>query len=100
MLLAVDVGNTQTVLGLLDGEALVGALAGRDTAQLTADDLAVVLEGLLDLQRPRPVAQVEASRCRRTVPVLGAEWAGLSASATWDAPAGRRHRHPQRACPS
>ena len=32
MLLAVDVGNTQTVLGLYDGGALVDALAARDRA--------------------------------------------------------------------
>ncbi len=39
MLLAVDVGNTQTVIGLFDGEKLVGHWRMSTDASLTADEL-------------------------------------------------------------
>src|SRR4051794_16680089 len=47
MLLAVDVGNTQTVLGLFEGEALVEHWRIATEAHRTADEIAVVLHGLL-----------------------------------------------------
>jgi type III pantothenate kinase len=47
VLLAVDVGNTQTVLGLFDGERLAGHWRISTTATLTADELRVVVSGLL-----------------------------------------------------
>ena len=48
MLLAVDVGNTQTVLGLYDGEAR-GGLAGRDRAGADRRRARRAARGLLDL---------------------------------------------------
>jgi type III pantothenate kinase len=53
MLLAVDVGNTHTVLGLFDGDDLVEHWRISTEAQRTADELAVVLRGLL-AQHPGP----------------------------------------------
>ena len=50
MLLAVDVGNTQTVFGLSTA-ASSRALARRDRARRTGDELGVLLGGLLDLER-------------------------------------------------
>ncbi len=47
MLLAVDVGNTHTVLGLFDGDELVEHWRIATEAQRTADEIAVVLRGLL-----------------------------------------------------
>jgi type III pantothenate kinase len=76
MLLAVDVGNTQTVLGLWDGDALSARWRVATQPQLTADDLAVVLDGLLALHR-QTRAGVDALAVSSTVPVLGAEWARL-----------------------
>ncbi len=49
MLLAVDVGNTQTVFGLFDGRELTDQFrVGTDPAH-TADELAVMLRSFLDL---------------------------------------------------
>ena len=47
MLLAIDVGNTHTVLGLFDGEALVEHWRVATESNRTADEIAVVLHGLL-----------------------------------------------------
>lgn len=47
MLLAIDVGNTHTVLGLFDDETLVEQWRVATDARKTADEIAVVLRGLL-----------------------------------------------------
>jgi type III pantothenate kinase len=49
MILAVDVGNTQTVAGLFDGDVLTAHWRVSSDAAITADELAVKLGGLLDL---------------------------------------------------
>ena len=49
MILAVDVGNTQTVAGLFDGDVLAAHWRVSSDAAITADELAVKLGGLLDL---------------------------------------------------
>ncbi len=50
MLLAIDVGNTQTVLGLFDGPELTNQFrVGTNPAQ-TADELAVMLRALVELE--------------------------------------------------
>jgi type III pantothenate kinase len=49
MLLAVDVGNTQTVLGLFEGERLAERRRLGTEAERTGDELAVLLRGLFDL---------------------------------------------------
>jgi type III pantothenate kinase len=48
-LLAVDVGNTQTVLGLFEGERLTEQRRVGTEPERTGDELAVLLRGLLDL---------------------------------------------------
>ena len=48
MLLAVDVGNTQTVYGLYDGERLTDHRRIATEAQRTGDELAVLLSGFFD----------------------------------------------------
>jgi len=48
MLLAIDVGNTQTVLGLFDGEKLVEHWRLATEPRRTADELALLVNGLLD----------------------------------------------------
>ena len=48
--MAVDVGNTQTVLGLFEGDEMRGQWRLATEAHRTADELAVVFAGLLRLQ--------------------------------------------------
>lgn len=69
MLMAVDVGNTQTVLGLYDGDELGGHWRIATEAQRTADELAVVFAGLLDLKGLR-LGEVSAMIVSSVVPGL------------------------------
>jgi type III pantothenate kinase len=48
MLLTIDVGNTQTVLGLFEGERIVEHWRLATDARRTADELALVIDGLLE----------------------------------------------------
>ncbi len=50
MLLAVDVGNTQTVLGLYDGERLAVHWRVATEAERTGDELGIVVGQLLELR--------------------------------------------------
>jgi type III pantothenate kinase len=47
VLLTIDVGNTQTVLGVFDGEELMDSWRIRTDARMTADELALMFRGLL-----------------------------------------------------
>lgn len=47
MLLAIDVGNTNTVLGLFDGATLLRSWRIKTDARTTADELALTFRGLL-----------------------------------------------------
>ena len=49
MLFAVDVGNTQSVLGLFEDDELVGHWRISTNLSLTSDELRVLVSGLLDL---------------------------------------------------
>ena len=50
MLLAVDVGNTQTVLGLYDGEELVEHWRVATESERTGDEIAALVVRLLELR--------------------------------------------------
>jgi type III pantothenate kinase len=50
VLLAVDVGNTQTVLGLFDGDRLVEHWRVATDARRTGDELGVTLAGFVDFE--------------------------------------------------
>jgi type III pantothenate kinase len=68
MLLAIDVGNTHTVLGLFDGADLVEHWRIATEAHRTADEIAVVLRSLL-AQHPGPKgAEVDGISLCSTVP--------------------------------
>ncbi len=67
--MAVDVGNTQTVLGLYEGDELRGQWRLATEAQRTSDELAVVFAGLLDL-KGLGLAQVSAMIVSSVVPGL------------------------------
>ena len=47
MLLAIDLGNTNTVLGVFDGERLVADFRLRTEGHATGDELGLVVTGLL-----------------------------------------------------
>ncbi|MFO7571330.1 MAG: type III pantothenate kinase [Gaiellaceae bacterium] len=68
MLLTVDVGNTQTALGLYPDGELTEDWRLATERSTTADELGVVLSGLLDLDA------VEGICLSSTVPVLVREW--------------------------
>ena len=52
MLLAIDVGNTNTVLGMYDGDDLVSSWRIKTDARTTADEMALTYRGLLADQDP------------------------------------------------
>jgi type III pantothenate kinase len=58
MLLAIDVGNTHTVLGVFDGEQVIEHWRIATVPDRTADEIAVVLRGLLDQS---PVIKAQTS---------------------------------------
>jgi type III pantothenate kinase len=69
LLLALDVGNTQTVMGLYDGARLVDHWRTTSVRSQTADELAVELAGLLSI-RGRSFADVTATVASSGVPQL------------------------------
>jgi type III pantothenate kinase len=73
MLLAVDVGNTQTVLGLFEGEQLTEHWRLATERTRTGDELAVLLAGLLDFD------DVDGMCLATTVPPLVREWQHVAA---------------------
>ena len=77
MLLAVDVGNTQTVLGLRAADDWIGQWRVATEPERTADELGVLVDRLLDL-RGHAVADVDAACLSSTVPVLIREYAALA----------------------
>jgi type III pantothenate kinase len=77
MLLVVDVGNTQTHFGLLDGEALLEHWRFATVRQSTADQLGAALRNLLDL-RGYSFADVDCSIVSSTVPQLEPEWTTMA----------------------
>lgn len=80
MLLAVDVGNTQTVLGLFTGDTLESHWRISTNASLTADELRVKVGGLLGLDA-MGWADVEEVVLSSVVPRLTVAWVDLVASA-------------------
>lgn len=84
MLLAVDIGNTQTVLGLFDGEETLGQWRVATEAQRTADELAVVFTNLLEM-RGLGLGYVDAMIVSSVVPALTRSYKDL-ASKVFNAP--------------
>ncbi len=77
MLLAIDVGNTQTHVGVFDGEELVEHWRLATDREATADALATVLANLLALRDLR-LRDVDAGIFSSVVPVLGHEYEQVS----------------------
>jgi type III pantothenate kinase len=77
MLLAVDVGNTQTHFGTFRGEELVEHWRFATVRESTSDQLGSALRSLLDL-RGLSFADLEASIVSSTVPQLEPEWTTMA----------------------
>jgi type III pantothenate kinase len=77
MLLAVDVGNTQTVLGLFERDRLVESWRVATEAERTGDELAALLADLLEL-RGFSFDDVSGVCLSSTVPLLVRAYEGLA----------------------
>jgi type III pantothenate kinase len=77
MLLVVDVGNTQTHIGMFRGEELVEHWRFATVRQSTADELGAALRSLLEL-RGLAFDDVDASIVSSTVPQLRPEWTDMA----------------------
>ena len=73
MLLAVDVGNTQTVLGLFDGDTLAADWRIATEAERTSDEIGALVARLLELQ-DHGFEEVDAVCLSTTVPSLVREY--------------------------
>jgi type III pantothenate kinase len=57
VLLALDIGNTNTVIGVFDGDALIDSWRIKTDVRTTSDELALLLRGLLaEHERPTGIA--------------------------------------------
>src|SRR6195952_1282141 len=77
MLLAVDIGNTQTHLGAFEGESLVEHWRFQTRSGATGDELAERIAGLFSLCE-MSVADVDAVCVSSVVPPLGAQYERLT----------------------
>ena len=77
-MMAADIGNTQTVLGLFEGEDLRGQWRIATEAHRTSDELAVVFAGLLALRGLR-LEEVSALIASSVVPALARSYRDLAA---------------------
>lgn len=77
MLLAVDIGNTQTALGLFDGEQLVQSWRMPTDHSFTADEIHVRLHGYFHM-RGLELDCVDALALAGVVPQLGRAWGGVA----------------------
>ena len=77
MLLAIDVGNTQTHLGAFRGDELAEHWRFQTRAGATGDELAERIAGLLGLSGIE-IAVIEAIVVSSVVPPLGAEYEAMA----------------------
>jgi len=68
MLLTIDIGNTNTVLGVFDGDQIIDHWRIATVPDRTADELAVVLHGLLDRSPALAAKQISGISLCSTVP--------------------------------
>src|SRR5918999_3282690 len=77
MLLAIDVGNTQTHVGVFDSGELVQHWRSATEAQETSDELATRVASLLGLDEIE-VGEIESTIVSSVVPQLTPEYAEMS----------------------
>jgi type III pantothenate kinase len=78
MLLVVDVGNTQTVVGLMESGQVVNHWRIATVRHRTGDEIAGLLQGFFSLQDLRPREDVDEVGIASVVPRLTAQWADMS----------------------
>jgi type III pantothenate kinase len=78
MLLVVDVGNTQTVIGLLDDGVIVADWRIATVRHRTADEMAGLLQGFFSLLGERLKSAVTEVAVASVVPRLTARWVIMS----------------------
>lgn len=78
MLLAVDIGNTQTHIGAFDGEELAHDWRLYTDPHSTSDELAVTIGGLLELDG-LSFGSLDAAIVSTVVPPLGSQYRALAA---------------------
>ena len=71
MLLAIDVGNTNITLGLVQGETIISSRRASTRSSMTADELEASIDGLLRLDGAT-IADVSAMSLASVVPALTA----------------------------
>ena len=77
MLLAVDVGNTQTVVGLLDGRDVVDRWRIATVRHRTSDEIAGLLQGFFSLRGMRFADEVDEVGIASVVPRLTLQWVDM-----------------------
>src|SRR4051812_50021075 len=77
MLLTIDVGNTQTHIGMFRGTELIEHWRFATRREATGDELAIVLVSLLDL-RGNKLSDVDGAIVSSVVPQLGHEYERVS----------------------
>ncbi|MGV9265196.1 type III pantothenate kinase [Kitasatospora sp. NPDC003701] len=87
MLLTIDVGNTQTTLGLFDGEDVVEHWRISTDPRRTADELAVLLQGLMGSHTAVNEAAVEGLAICSSVPSVLHEFREVTRRYYGDVPA-------------
>jgi type III pantothenate kinase len=85
MILAIDVGNTQTVIGLFEGETLGGHWRIATDAALTADELRIKIGGLLATEN-LGWGDIQRAVVSSVVPRLSDAYAEVASKATGIAP--------------
>jgi type III pantothenate kinase len=78
VLLAVDVGNTQTVIGLLDAGAIVNRWRIATVRHRTGDEIAGLLSGFLSWTREEPHNLIDEVAIASVVPRLTTQWVEMS----------------------
>jgi type III pantothenate kinase len=78
MLLAIDVGNTQTVFGLFDGDRLSERFRVGTNAAHTADELAVMLRAFVELESLEGIVlSATVPQLQREYELFAGRWAGV-----------------------
>ncbi|ASU85750.1 type III pantothenate kinase [Nocardiopsis gilva YIM 90087] len=87
MLLAIDVGNSHTVLGLFDGDDLMEHWRVGTEARRTADEWSVVLRGLVDASELHSVGDIDGIAMCCSVPTVQHEMREMFRRQFGDVPA-------------
>jgi type III pantothenate kinase len=87
MILAVDIGNTETMLGLFEGREVRASWRLATEHRRTGDEIALLVRGLIEVEFGKGQQQVERAIIASVVPPLDRSWteafARLGLPVTW-----------------